>query len=81
MTDQVVHTHYKDIEAFITKDGSVIRELMHPNVHGNANMSFAEAAVTPGKTTRLHKYVYSHRAKKANSALCSGRVVSDYCFY
>ena len=52
----MVHTHYKDIEAFVTKDGSVIRELMHPNVHGNCNVSFAEAVVAPGNTTHLHKY-------------------------
>ena len=54
--DQVVHTHYKDINAFVTKDGSVIRELMHPNVHGNQSMSFAEATVSPGETTHLHRY-------------------------
>lgn len=52
---QLVHTRYKDIESFVTKDGSVIRELMHPNVHGNSNSSVAEAVVPVGQTTLLHK--------------------------
>ena len=52
---QVLHTRYTDIEAFVTKDGSVVRELMHPNVHGNSNLSVAEAVVAVGKSTLLHK--------------------------
>ena len=31
-----------------TLDGSEIRELMHPAVHGNVNQSLAEARVSPG---------------------------------
>lgn len=49
-------THYDDIEAFVTKEGTIIRELMHPNVHGNSNLSIAEAIVAPGKTTLLRKH-------------------------
>ncbi|HYA39159.1 MAG TPA: cupin domain-containing protein [Candidatus Methylomirabilis sp.] len=52
-------TRYADVEAFLTKDGSIIRELMHPAVHGNANQSFAEAIVAPGRGTQLHKHVRS----------------------
>ena len=52
---QVVHTRYADIQPFVTKDCSVIRELMHPNVHGNSHMSVAEATVPVGKTTLLHR--------------------------
>src|SRR3970040_243367 len=48
-------TRYADIKSFISKDGSVIRELMHPAAHGNVNQSFAEAIVTLGKGTRLHQ--------------------------
>ena len=55
--ERVVHTRRADVEAYITKDGSVIRELMHPNVHGNANESIAEAIVAPGQSTYLHKYI------------------------
>jgi hypothetical protein len=28
-------TRYADIPAYVTKDGSLIRELMHPALHGN----------------------------------------------
>ena len=35
--------HYRDIEPYVTKDGSEIRELMHPAVHGNEKQSLAEA--------------------------------------
>ena len=55
--ERVIHTRRADVEAYITKDGSVIRELMHPNVHGNANASIAEAIVAPGQSTYLHKYM------------------------
>lgn len=45
-----------DIESFITADGSTIRELMHPETHGNQNQSLAEATISIGHTTRLHKH-------------------------
>jgi mannose-6-phosphate isomerase-like protein (cupin superfamily) len=44
------------VEAYITKDGSVIRELIHPLVHGNFSQSLAEARVTPGNSTLLHSH-------------------------
>lgn len=43
-------------KAFTTKDGSIIRELMHPSVHGNQNQSLAEAVVPAGTTTQLHRH-------------------------
>jgi mannose-6-phosphate isomerase-like protein (cupin superfamily) len=49
-----VKTRYADIPAYATKDGSEIRELMHPAVHGNARQSLAEATVPTGKGTLLH---------------------------
>lgn len=49
-------TTYNAIPAYITKDGSEIRELMHPAVHGNRCQSLAEAVVPPGTTTRLHRH-------------------------
>jgi len=49
-------TSYSEIEHFQTKDGSEIRELMHPTVHGNRNQSLAEAIVYPGQKTRLHRH-------------------------
>jgi mannose-6-phosphate isomerase-like protein (cupin superfamily) len=51
-----VKTAYKSIAAYVTKDGSTIRELMHPLVHGNRVQSFAEAIVEPGARTALHRH-------------------------
>jgi mannose-6-phosphate isomerase-like protein (cupin superfamily) len=47
-------TEYKRVKPYVTKDGSTIRELIHPSVHGNRNQSLAEATVAPGSKTRLH---------------------------
>jgi len=49
-------TSYKSIRSYITKDGSSIKELMHPSTHGNANQSFAEATVSPGIKTQAHRH-------------------------
>lgn len=51
-----MRTAYRSIQAYVTKDGSEIRELMHPAVNGNRNQSFAEATVQPGAKTRLHRH-------------------------
>ena len=48
----------REIPTYITKDGSIIRELLHPDIHPDVkNQSLAEATVTPGQTTikHLHK--------------------------
>ncbi len=49
-------TRLADIPAYITKDGSEIRELMHPGQHGNRAQSLAEAVVPPGTCTLLHRH-------------------------
>lgn len=49
-------TEYEKIDPYITKDGSIIRELMHPAVHGNSGQSLAEATVPAGGQTMLHKH-------------------------
>lgn len=51
-----MRTTYDAITPYITKDGSEIRELMHPSVHGNARQSFAEATVPPDSRTALHRH-------------------------
>ncbi len=51
--------HYSSSIEFTTKDGSGIRELMHPNQHGNRQQSLAEARVAPGLLTALHKHPVS----------------------
>ena len=52
-------TRYPDQPPFQTRDGSEVRELMHPAVHGNSNQSLAEARVGPGATTALHRHLRS----------------------
>jgi mannose-6-phosphate isomerase-like protein (cupin superfamily) len=49
-------TRHTEIPVYITKDGSEIRELMHPAVHGNRLQSLAEATVHPGQRTHLHRH-------------------------
>jgi len=51
-----MRTRYAEIEPYNTKDGSLIRELMHPAKHGNGNQSLAEATVPVGTRTRLHRH-------------------------
>jgi mannose-6-phosphate isomerase-like protein (cupin superfamily) len=47
-------SRYHSIKEYITKDGSAIRELMHPGVHGNEGLSLAEARISAGETTCEH---------------------------
>lgn len=54
-----MRTRYDDAAAFVTKDGSVVRELMHPGSHGNSMQSFAEAIVGAGMSTALHRHLRS----------------------
>ncbi len=50
---------YDDAQPFTTKDGSEIRELMHPKHHGNRAQSLAEATVYSGQRTELHRHLVS----------------------
>ena len=52
----MIKSRYQDIPPYITKDGSQIRELMHPAVQGNLNQSLAEAIIPAGKKTFLHRH-------------------------
>ena len=45
-----------EVTPYITRDGSEIRELLHPNQHAVRQQSLAEAVVLPGITTRLHRH-------------------------
>lgn len=47
---------YQAVTPFVTKDGSTIRELMHPATHGNVQQSFAEAIIEVGAKTTLHRH-------------------------
>lgn len=49
-------TRYVDVIAYQTKDGSEIRELMHPGAPLSGRQSLAEAVVQPGQKTMLHRH-------------------------
>lgn len=51
-----VRSALRKTRAYTTKDGSTIRELMHPAVHGNTNQSLAEATVPPSGRTLPHRH-------------------------
>ena len=50
------HKRYLDSTPYVTKDGSLIRELMHPMHNDSRNQSLAEATVATGQKTQLHKH-------------------------
>jgi mannose-6-phosphate isomerase-like protein (cupin superfamily) len=55
----LMKTAFAPATPFITKDGSQIRELMHPAQHaalGSRVQSFAEVIVAPGTQTELHRH-------------------------
>jgi len=49
-------TQYLNIPAYQTRDGSLIRELMHPSQHASRKQSLAEAEVQAGECTALHRH-------------------------
>ena len=48
-------------EPYVTRDGTLIRELMYPQVHGNRAQSLAEAVLPPGTESVLHRH---HRSEE-----------------
>ena len=54
-----MRTEYERIRPYATKDGSLVRELMHPKVHGNIRQSLAEAIVQVGAETLPHRHLVS----------------------
>jgi mannose-6-phosphate isomerase-like protein (cupin superfamily) len=65
----VIKSENGSARPYVTKDGSVIRELMHPDVHGNRNQSLAEATLAPGRRSRLHR----HRESEELYHILAGR--------
>ena len=55
-TRKIIKSAYDDMRPYTTKDGAIIRELMHPDVQGNSNQSLAEAAVPAATATTLHQH-------------------------
>ncbi|MCG6887200.1 MAG: cupin domain-containing protein [Proteobacteria bacterium] len=52
-------TRLQDTDSYQTRDGSKIRELMHPAQHGNQQQSLAEAVILVGQKTRVHHHKQS----------------------
>jgi dihydrofolate reductase len=73
LPDDVRHSARSEVVPYLTRDGSIIRELMHPGVHGNRGQSLAEALVPPGATTRLHR----HRGSEEIYYFIEGRGVME----
>jgi mannose-6-phosphate isomerase-like protein (cupin superfamily) len=53
---KATRTRRDAITPYQTKDGSEIRELIHPSSHPARHQSLAEANVPPGGKTRLHRH-------------------------
>ena len=49
-------TQLGEVSPYITKDGSEIRELLHPHHHAVRRQSLAEAVVAPGAATLRHRH-------------------------
>ena len=62
-------TRRNDARPYVTKDGSVIRELFHPVQHGGGRMSLAEALLQPGRTTIPHRHLGSEELYHVLSGL------------
>jgi mannose-6-phosphate isomerase-like protein (cupin superfamily) len=65
-------TRYHALASYTTKDGSTIRELMHPAQHGNRNQSLAEATVPPHTDTLLHRH---HQSEELYHITAGGGVM------
>ncbi|OUR90514.1 hypothetical protein A9Q81_18655 [Gammaproteobacteria bacterium 42_54_T18] len=52
-------TAHPEIIASVTKDGSIIRELMHPSTHKAKKQSLAEAIIPRNQSTKPHRHVTS----------------------
>ena len=59
--EKTMKTGYEQITPFVTKDGSVVRELIHPRQGADTRQSLAEATVLPGSETVLHCH---HKAEE-----------------
>jgi len=77
-------TRYRDIEPYVTRDGSLIRELMHPALHGASHgvrhQSLAEATVPVGTRTVLHRHARSEElyfVLAGQGRMCLGEAVFD----
>lgn len=74
-----MRTRYEEVPDYVTKDGSRIRELMHPAAHGNRLQSLAEATVAPGATTALHRHARTEELYHVTAG-CGRMTLGDTSF-
>lgn len=55
----IAYQSYLQVQPYVTKDRSTIRELMCPAHHGNQAQSLAEAVIPAGGRTLLHRHLQS----------------------
>lgn len=55
----MIYSNRKNAEPYVTRDGSLIRELIHPSIHANCLQSLAEAIIVPGQQTTTHRHIQS----------------------
>ena len=55
----MIYSNRNRTTPYVTRDGSLIRELMHPAVHSNRAQSLAEAIVASGQRTATHRHLRS----------------------
>lgn len=70
-----IKIEYDAVDPYTTKDGSVIRELIHPDLHGNKKQSLAEATIPPDFITELHRHAKSEEIYHILSG--TGRMVLE----
>ncbi len=70
-----IKIEYDAVDPYTTKDGSTIRELIHPDLQGNKKQSLAEATIPPDFITELHRHVKSEEIYHILSG--AGRMVLE----
>ncbi len=73
-------TEYGQITPYTTKDGSIIRELIHPAQGVSTPVSLAEATILPGRATILHVHRTSkeiYHITHGNGLMTLGREVFE----
>ena len=50
----IIRTQLESCKTYVTKDGSEITEIIHPELHNNKAQSLAQARVRPGQITQAH---------------------------
>jgi len=63
-------TELHKVKPYRTKDGSLIRELMHPKIHRNSTQSLAHATIEAGAVTHLHFHRESEELYHVTSGHC-----------